>query len=210
MTRRSTRSSRSRQSNARDDAADTADGAGPSGGDGPAGGAVPEGSNDHGSDSSGYESDVGDPCAVCGLYDSPDDPLLLCDGCDVPVHLSCEGLSSVPDGDWFCATCKAGERDARCMLCFKDVGHGPMKPVRGGKGWCHTLCVFLVPDSEACLSSDVRALCGGLAPRECQPDWLCVWRLCLVPSCLCVCSALCTVSGPTLWWMYRRVPTRLV
>lgn len=91
------------------------------------------------------------------MYDSPDDPLLLCDGCDVPVHLSCEGLTEVPSGDWFCATCQADERDARCRMCFKGLDHGPMKPTSKGGDWCHTLCVMLVPDSEASFTADVRA-----------------------------------------------------
>ena len=33
------------------------------------------------------------------------DEMLLCDGCDLEMHLSCAGLSSVPTGDWLCENC---------------------------------------------------------------------------------------------------------
>ena len=33
------------------------------------------------------------------------DEMLLCDGCNLEIHLSCAGLSSVPTGDWLCENC---------------------------------------------------------------------------------------------------------
>lgn len=33
--------------------------------------------------------------------------MLVCDGCDWGHHLGCLDMSEVPDGIWFCATCKA-------------------------------------------------------------------------------------------------------
>lgn len=42
-------------------------------------------------------------CTVCHLNDDCD--MLLCDGCPKVFHLTCLGLSQVPDGDWYCAVC---------------------------------------------------------------------------------------------------------
>ena len=42
-------------------------------------------------------------CDICGDGVSYDDnPILMCDGCDVAVHIDCYGVSGVPEGDWFC------------------------------------------------------------------------------------------------------------
>ena len=41
-------------------------------------------------------------CEVCGV---DDDDGLLCDGCDGIYHAKCVDLTSVPDGEWFCASC---------------------------------------------------------------------------------------------------------
>lgn len=55
----------------------------------------------------GVGADAGsEECGVCGgsTVDC-DDEVLLCDGCEVEVHLTCTGLSSIPEGDWMCRTC---------------------------------------------------------------------------------------------------------
>ena len=33
------------------------------------------------------------------------DPMLMCDGCDIEMHLSCAGLTAVPTCDWLCPNC---------------------------------------------------------------------------------------------------------
>ena len=33
------------------------------------------------------------------------DEILLCDGCDLEIHMSCAGLTSLPSGDWLCDGC---------------------------------------------------------------------------------------------------------
>lgn len=49
-------------------------------------------------------------CFVPDAYTDEDDPVLICEGCDVNVHMSCYGLAgrAVPKGDWFCELCRAG------------------------------------------------------------------------------------------------------
>ena len=44
-------------------------------------------------------------CMVCGLTSDPF-LILLCDGCDNEAHLACAGLSHVPEGEWFCSSCR--------------------------------------------------------------------------------------------------------
>lgn len=45
-------------------------------------------------------------CSVCHYGGD----IILCDKCPSSFHLSCLGLDSVPDGDWFCPPC-------RCRIC---------------------------------------------------------------------------------------------
>lgn len=53
------------------------------------------------------QDDEDDNSYVCPVCDSSDheDSLLLCDGCNAAYHTECIGLSSVPEGDWFCMEC---------------------------------------------------------------------------------------------------------
>ena len=48
-------------------------------------------------------------CIKCrGLEKAEDEatnPMLMCDGCDATSHMKCEGLTTVPEGDWFCVEC---------------------------------------------------------------------------------------------------------
>ena len=46
-------------------------------------------------------------CSKCLIKEQPDDTdeMLMCDGCDLAIHVSCAGLFIVPDGDWLCKAC---------------------------------------------------------------------------------------------------------
>ena len=48
-------------------------------------------------------------CSKCLKKEQPGDAdeILLCDGCDLEIHVSCAGLTTVPLGDWLCAKCLA-------------------------------------------------------------------------------------------------------
>ena len=43
-------------------------------------------------------------CVDCGIESNPAE-MLMCDGCDACHHVKCVGLTSVPEGDWFCNKC---------------------------------------------------------------------------------------------------------
>ncbi|KAF8407933.1 hypothetical protein HHK36_007073 [Tetracentron sinense] len=49
-------------------------------------------------------------CKVCGI-DKDDDSVLLCDTCDSEYHTYCLNppLARIPDGNWYCPTCVAGQ-----------------------------------------------------------------------------------------------------
>ena len=53
------------------------------------------------------------------------DEMLMCDGCNLESHVSCAGLSAVPDGDWLCASC-LDVLDARrkSLIAAMAVGAG--------------------------------------------------------------------------------------
>ena len=46
-------------------------------------------------------------CSKCLVKEQHDDSdeMLMCDGCDLAIHVSCAGLFIVPDGDWLCKAC---------------------------------------------------------------------------------------------------------
>ncbi|CAF2065427.1 unnamed protein product [Brassica napus] len=85
-------------------------------------------------------------CRNC-LTDKDDDKIVLCDGCDDAYHIYCmkPPCASVPDGEWFCRTCKVAiqkVRKFRNVVEKKKVGavqklKGKMnesKPGSKGKG----------------------------------------------------------------------------
>ena len=41
------------------------------------------------------------PCDVCDV----EGLILLCDGCNLPLHAHCVGFAGPVEGDWFCGTC---------------------------------------------------------------------------------------------------------
>jgi len=103
-------------------------------------------SSEDGNSSWGIEEDEGQ-CAVCctrtfaagGAVES--DPVLLCDGCDAEVHLRCaEGITEVPEGEWYCTLCTAQRRSASgrpegggASDSESDVGTHAPRRLRTGK-----------------------------------------------------------------------------
>lgn len=62
-------------------------------------------------------------CKVCGI-DKDDVSVLLCDKCDSEYHRYCLNppLARIPDGDWFCPSCVAGQRNLHDeSQCFQPA-----------------------------------------------------------------------------------------
>lgn len=77
-------------------------------------------------------------CNVCRLDEAHEDDLIIyCDGCDIGVHQGCYGVTTVPDGDWYCNRCRQNALKERCALCPSSFG--AMKPTTCGK-WAHVVC----------------------------------------------------------------------
>ena len=89
-------------------------------------------------------------CAVCGEEDSfEDNPIVLCDRCDLAVHQNCYGVHRLPQGEWLCDPCAAGETTSTlgCPGCPRKGG--ALKRTRDGEwgGWAHVVCTLFLPET---------------------------------------------------------------
>jgi hypothetical protein len=75
------------------------------------------------------QEDEDSACGVCSKKRvRKGSEMLLCDGCDCAVHLKCYGLSSVPEGDWFCRTCT---KDESSLVTDKSVEENGIQKRKG-------------------------------------------------------------------------------
>ena len=91
-------------------------------------------------------------CGVCMELEGDDDnPIILCDGCNVGVHLGCYGLQQVPEGDWYCDRCKKVKskpaHKVRCPACPSREGvfKRTFKDKMGGLA--HVACALYLPEA---------------------------------------------------------------
>ncbi|UJR10358.1 hypothetical protein I4U23_014563 [Adineta vaga] len=85
-------------------------------------------------------------CCVCSDDQGfSNNALVYCDGkeCTVACHTACYGIISIPDGDWYCRRCEAGEIRAPCQLC--PMVEGAMKRTSDGN-WAHVICALYIPE----------------------------------------------------------------
>ncbi|KAJ9296511.1 hypothetical protein DTO271G3_5209 [Paecilomyces variotii] len=68
------------------------------------------------------DEDDTQPCPICGYADN-EEVLLLCDGCDVPIHTYCTGLDDVPSGSWYCEQCEM-------QRAVNSVADSPIRSLR--------------------------------------------------------------------------------
>ncbi|KAL0802098.1 hypothetical protein Bca101_057274 [Brassica carinata] len=73
-------------------------------------------------------------CRKC-LADKDDDKIVLCDGCDDAYHIYCmkPPCASVPDGEWFCTTCKAAIQKVRKIREVFDKKVGALQEEQNGR-----------------------------------------------------------------------------
>lgn len=58
------------------------------------------------------EQDMNAVCSICNDGEvTPDNQILFCEACDVPVHQFCYGIEEIPEGDYYCIACRHFNRD---------------------------------------------------------------------------------------------------
>ena len=109
----------------------------------------------HQQEMSGISDDL--LCEICGESDtSNSNVIVICDGCDLPVHQECYGIPFVPEGPWLCRRCMIGpngpETRLRCLLC-PDWWPSSSAPVSTAfkqtvdGNWVHSVCAFWVNET---------------------------------------------------------------
>lgn len=75
-------------------------------------------------------------CSVCVDPESIENPISVCDSCNLNVHALCYGI----DADWVCSPCKEGVVGTiNCEFCPKT--YGAFKKTICGK-WIHVICAL--------------------------------------------------------------------
>ena len=69
--------------------------------------------------------------------------MVFCDGCDICVHQTCYGITTIPSGSWKCRTCTLDIKP-KCELCPNKGG--AMKPTKNGQKWAHVSCALWIPE----------------------------------------------------------------
>ena len=97
-----------------------------------------------------YQNDI-DADIVCDVCqndykdEETGDDLVICDKCQVAVHMNCYGhdlLSGMPSTDkWYCLRCKT-EPEAKCVMDDDQTG----AIVETNIGWVHISCVNWLPE----------------------------------------------------------------
>ena len=58
------------------------------------------------------ELDMNAVCSICNDGEvTPENQILFCEACDVPVHQFCYGIETIPEGDYYCLPCRHFGRD---------------------------------------------------------------------------------------------------
>jgi hypothetical protein len=98
-------------------------------------------------------------CTICMTADSAeDDPIVLCDLCNVPVHQSCYRIDYLPDDNWYCQPCqqvlhekKCGNMDViptpliHCVACLQPNDTNAFVATSDGQ-WIHMVCSMYLPE----------------------------------------------------------------
>lgn len=102
-----------------------------------------------------------DRCSLCNeAYPEDGNEMIFCDGCQVCVHQLCYGVDTVPDGEWYCYSCRSaqGRADPKwrptCVFCptiggayMRVFNHDGTSPIDGHE-WAHVACGFFMEEID--------------------------------------------------------------
>lgn len=77
------------------------------------------------------EQDMNAVCNICNDGEvTPDNQILFCEACNVPVHQMCYGIDTVPEGDYYCIACRYFGREKMIQeLAKRGDGSSPRVPL---------------------------------------------------------------------------------
>lgn len=138
--------------------------------------------------------DDGEICDICHYgYSEPGDMLVYCEKCNIPVHQSCYGIDTVPEGEWMCSVCKNNlcPTHVTCAICLKSGG---AMHQTADHQWVHLICVFYTPELSLNLSGP-EVLVEGLSLISKERAALCC-SICKVSGggCIQCSSRTCTTA----------------
>jgi len=96
------------------------------------------------------EQDMDAICEICTDGEvTPDNQILFCESCNIPVHQMCYGVDEVPSGDWYCIPCRYLGRDDVALTRRAGI-----RPVPAPLPICCELCprkqgAFIRTDTSA-------------------------------------------------------------
>ena len=60
------------------------------------------------------------PCDLCN-GDDTEGEILLCEGCELPVHTHCVGFTGPVEGDWYCNECSEYHPTDEELFVFRKI-----------------------------------------------------------------------------------------
>ena len=68
------------------------------------------------------EQDMDAVCSICNDGEvTPDNQILFCDACNVAVHQMCYGIEEVPEGDYYCISCRHFKRESMSQIIARKM-----------------------------------------------------------------------------------------
>ena len=96
-------------------------------------------------------------CTVCGLPSMEGNGIIMCDGCQAAVHISCYAVTDeeLKKDKWFCLPCRKnvplrlpdGSPNPERTCCVCNHMGGAFSITEGNK-WVHTSCALYLPDTK--------------------------------------------------------------
>lgn len=79
---------------------------------------------------------------VCDICGGDTDDITVCNGCGIPVHNECYGISNFTNKYWFCTKCTFHSYAGECSFCNNKNG---ILKMTDDNRWIHAVCTILNP-----------------------------------------------------------------